>query len=80
MIITLFQGIQTEAIATERSMKSLMGLFGQKGKVEPPPKRLRFLPNVSEFSVQPFPYLWRDHMKGILSPLPQTKRSLLAPQ
>jgi hypothetical protein len=80
MIITLFQSIKTQAIATERSIKSLLGLLGQKRKVESPPKCLRFLPNISEFSIQPLLYLWRDHMKGVLSALPQTKRSLLAPQ
>jgi hypothetical protein len=80
MIITLFQGIEPKTVATKRSMKSLLGLLGQKRKVESPPKRLRFLSNVSEFSVQPFPYLWRNHMKGIRSPLPQTKGSLLTPQ
>jgi hypothetical protein len=76
MIITPFQSIKTEAIATERSIKSLLGLLSQEGEVEPSPKRLRFLTNVSELSVQPFLHLRRDHMKGILHPLPKTKRPL----
>jgi hypothetical protein len=80
MIISLFQSIKTETIAAERSIKSFLGLLSQEGKVEPPSKRLRFLSNVSEFSVQPFPDFWSDHMKDILFPLPQPKRSFLAPQ
>ena len=57
-------------------MKSLLRPLGQKGKVKLPTKQIRLLSNVSELLIEPLPNLRARHMKGILPPLPQTKRPI----
>jgi hypothetical protein len=76
MVIAILQGISPEAIAAKGTIKSLLGLLGQEGEIELPPKGLCFLLDVVKLLVEPLPHFFGDHMKRIPHSSPKGKGPL----
>lgn len=73
MIIAILQGIEAKTVSAERPMKPLLGLLGQEGEIELPPKGLCFLLYVVKLLVEPLPHFFGDHMKRIPQSSPKGK-------